>query len=262
MTPTRVLPLEGGCNFRDCGGYATCDGARVRWGRLYRSGLLHGLAHDSLATLGALGLRSVIDLRRNDERALHPNPAFPSHVRRYEWDTGVESSPLGEYAFTGTDAANRARETMLRMYARMPYRLQARFAGVFEALAQAGEGATIVHCTAGKDRTGVAVALVLAVLDVPRADIMADYALTNAAVDLRAQLEQRRSNAAGLASSADRMRQLPADALDAVLTAHPDYLAASLDAIAERHGSVHAYVREELGVSAGTLSQLRNSLLE
>lgn len=262
MTPTRVLPLAGGCNFRDCGGYETLQGARVRWGRLYRSGVLYGLSADATASIEALGLRAVCDLRRNAERARYPNPAFGPLVRRFEWDTGLEASPLQDRDLAGEDAAAQARARMLHMYARMPFALQPRFAGVFEALAHAGEGATVVHCMAGKDRTGVAVALVLATLGVPRELILADYALTNEAVDLRSQIMQRKAAGAGLTSGAEPLLALSQAALDAVLAASPEYLLASFEAIEARHGSVDAYVSDELAVPASTLARLRSTLLE
>jgi protein-tyrosine phosphatase len=257
-----VLPLAGGCNFRDCGGYATLQGARVRWGRLYRSGLMRGLEPEAAAAVAALGLRSVCDLRRNAERARDPNPDFGPQVRRFEWDTGQEASSILEQDFTGEDAAARAQARMLRMYARMPFELQPRFAGVFAAIAHAAGGATIVHCTAGKDRTGVAIALVLSTLGVPREVIVEDYVLTNHAVDLRARLLQREAAGAGLAASAEPLLSLPPAALDAIVAAHPEYLSASFDAIEARHGSVAAYVREELAVPAQAIEQLRATLLE
>lgn len=262
MTPTRVLALAGGCNFRDCGGYETPQGTRVRWGRLYRSGVLQGLSVEAAAAVEALGLRAVCDLRRNDERAHYPNPAFGPHVRRFEWDTGREVSPIRGQDLTGDAAAANARARMLRMYARMPFELQPRFAGVFEALAHAGEGATIVHCMAGKDRTGVAIALVLAALGVPRETILADYTLTNEAVDLLTHIRQRRATGAGLAATAEPLLALPQEALDTMLVAHPDYLLASFEAIEARHGTVHAYLHEELALSTSALDRLRESLLE
>jgi protein-tyrosine phosphatase len=257
-----VLPLAGGCNFRDCGGYETSQGTRVRWGRLYRSGLMHGLEPVATASVKALDVRAVCDLRRNGERERHPNPDFGPHVHRFEWDTGQDRSPIANGNIASDDAAAQARARMLRMYARMPFELRPRFAGVFAAIAQAGNGATIVHCTAGKDRTGVAIALVLATLGVPRDVIVEDYALTNHAVDLRARLLGNKAAGAGLAANADPLLALPSDALDVVMAAHPDYLLASLAAIEARHGSVAAYVRDELAVPDSALDELRASLLE
>lgn len=262
MTPTRVLPLAGSCNFRDCGGYETKHGTRVRWGRLYRSGLMTGLAPQATAQVTELGLRAVCDLRRNAERAMHPNPDFGDRVRRFEWDTMTESSPIRDRAFTGTDAADVAHAAMIEMYEQLPFKLQSRLAGVFAALDHAGDGATIVHCMAGKDRTGVAIALVLAALGVRREAIIEDYVLTNSAVDLRAQLVGRLAAGAGLAATGDSLLALSPTALEAVLAARPEYLAASLQAIEARCGSIAAYLRDELAVPEPTLRQLRESLTE
>jgi len=262
MTPTRVLPLAGSCNFRDCGGYETTHGTRVRWGRLYRSGLMSGLAPQATAQVTALGLRAVCDLRRNAERSMHPNPDFGACVRRFEWDTLTESSPIRDRAFTGTDAAVVAHAAMIEMYEQLPFKLQSRLAGVFAALEHARDGATVVHCMAGKDRTGVAIALVLAALGVRREAIIEDYVLTNSAVDLRTQLLGRRATGAGLATSGDSLLALSPTALEAVLAARPEYLTASLTAIETRCGSIAAYLREDLAVTEPTLQRLHESLTE
>ena len=91
---------------------------------------------------------------------------------------------------------------------------------------------------------------------------MADYVLTNEAVDLRARIVQRRTSGAGLAASAEPLLALPQGALDAVLEARPEYLLASFAAIEARHGTVQDYLRDELCVPAGRLDRLRESLLE
>jgi protein-tyrosine phosphatase len=264
MTPTRVLPLAGGCNFRDCGGYETRHGTRVRWGRLYRSGVMSGLAPAAALQVAALELRAVCDLRRNSERALHPNPDFGERVRRFEWDTATESSPIRSRTF-GDDAAPAAaaaHAAMIRMYEQLPFQLQPRLAGVFTALEHANPGATIVHCMAGKDRTGVAVALVLEALGVGRDTIIEDYVMTNSAVDLRAHIVGRRATGAGLVAPADPMLAMPPAALDAILAARPEYLLASLAAIEARSGSLAGYLQDELAVSARALERLRESLTE
>jgi protein-tyrosine phosphatase len=262
MIPARVLSLEGGCNFRDCGGYETTDGARVRWGRLYRSGVMARLSPAAAARVQALGVRSVCDLRRTAERALHPNPSFGAGVRRFEWDSEQESSPIRDRAFADSDDVASVRAAMLRMYERLPFGLQPRLAGVFAALDHAGEGATIVHCTAGKDRTGVAVALVLESLGVRRDAIVDDYTLTNTAVDLRAQLLGRGGTGAGLAATAEPILALSSTAQDAMLAARPEYIQASLDAIEASHGSVRRYLLDELAIEPAVLDRLRERLLD
>lgn len=261
MTPTRVLPLAGSCNFRDFGGYETTDGARVRWGRLYRSGLMSRLSPAAAAQVQALGVRAVCDLRRTAERMLHPNPSLGAEVRRFEWDTEQESSPIRDRIFAESHDAAAAQAAMRTMYARLPFALQPRLAGVFAALDQAGQGAAIVHCTAGKDRTGVAVALVLESLGVRRDAVVEDYTLTNTAVDLHAQLLGRDGTGAGLAATAESIRALSATAREAMLAARPEYIKASLEAVEVRHGSVHRYLCDELAIAPELLERLRQRLL-
>lgn len=261
MTPVRILPLVGGCNFRDCGGYETTDGAHVRWGRLYRSGLMARLSAAAAAQVQALGVRAVCDLRRTTERALHPNPPFGIEVRRFEWDSEQESSPIRDRAFADSTDVAGVHAAMLAMYQRLPFGLQPRLAGVFAALDHAAEGAAIVHCTAGKDRTGVAVALVLESLGVRREAIVEDYTLTNTAVDLHAQLLGRDVTGAGLTATAEPILALSAVARDAVLDARPEYILASLGAIESRHGSVRQYLLDELALEPAMLERLRQRLL-
>jgi protein-tyrosine phosphatase len=262
MHHSRVLPLAGACNFRDFGGYPTSDGRRVRWRRLFRSGVMTHLHPAAIAEIRQLDVRVVCDLRRTDERQRHPNPEFGAGVQRFEWDTAVETSPIRTPEFARSATIDEARAAMLGMYERIPYVLQPRLAGTFAALAQAGEGAFVVHCSAGKDRTGVAVALVLEALGVPREVVVADYVLTNEAVDLAAQLLGAGGNGVGLAETSAPILALPPIARAAVLDAHASYIVASLDAIEARHGSVAAYVRDELAVPVQTIEQLRATLLE
>ena len=261
MVSVRVLPLEGGCNFRDCGGYETTDGARVRWGRLYRSGVLTRLSPTAAAQVQALGVQAVCDLRRTAERVLHPNPSFGAGVRRFEWDSEQESSPIRDRAFANSHDVAEVHAAMLAMYERLPFGLQPRLAGVFAALDHAEQGAAIVHCTAGKDRTGGAVALVLESLGVRREAIVEDYTLTNTAVDLRAQLLGRDGTGAGLAATAEPLLALSAIAQNAMLAAQPEYILASLRAIEARHGSVRRYLLDELAIEPRLLERLRARLL-
>jgi protein-tyrosine phosphatase len=261
MSLTRVLPLEGGCNFRDFGGYRTSDGRTVRWRRLFRSGVLTHLSAPAVAEVGALGIRTVCDLRRTEERARHPNPPMGPDVQQLAWDTATETSPIRDQAFAAAATIDEARTAMIVMYQRIPFRMQQRLAGAFEALERAGEGGCIVHCSAGKDRTGVAVALILATLGVPQETIVADYLLTNDAVDLAAQLRDPTGTGIGFASTATPIRALTGPAQAAVLDANEQYIRATLDAIATRCGSIEAYLRDELNIDDARTTRLRTRLL-
>lgn len=262
MPVPRVLDLPGSCNLRDFGGYATSDGHRVRSGRLYRSGALSRLTPAAVAALHELGVRAVCDLRRTEERRLHPNPSLGVRCRAFEWETATEISPIRDRGFAESPTVETARAAMIEMYEHLPFRLQPRLAGAFAAILHAGEGATLVHCAAGKDRTGVAVALVLSALGVPRESIVADYVYTNSAVDLEALFcSMRTDEDTGPATDASAIRALSPVARRAVLDAHPSYLAATFASIETRHGSVERYLAEELALGPGVLSDLRRALL-
>ncbi len=177
--PVRVLPLEGVRNFRDLGGYATSDGRRVRWRQLFRSASLGSLTARDHAALDALGLRAVFDLRATDERAREPvrwstgaGPRILQHD--YLLDLGALSRVLPR---ADADVAA-GRGAFAEFYAAMPTRFATAYRALFGALAR-GEAPFAINCSAGKDRTGVGAALVLAALGVPRATIIEDYLLSN-----------------------------------------------------------------------------------
>ena len=258
----RLPPLPSGCNFRDFGGYATGDGRRVRWGRLYRSGTLTQLTDDDRAAVAALGIRAVCDLRRVDERTVHPDPHFGPDVAYLHWDSPFEVSPLRAQSFAQSAGRTAARDAMIAMYARMPVTLVDRVRGMFASLLQGPGAPLILHCAAGKDRTGFAVAMLLSVLGVPRDVIFADYVLTNQAVDLRAQLLGASMEGLGLTTTVALILALPKAAQDAVLAADADYLTASFDAIESGHGSVDEYLVSVLGVDSDARRQLADALLE
>jgi protein-tyrosine phosphatase len=262
MMATHVSALAGSCNLRDVGGISTIDGRRVRRGRLLRSGVLTRLTPSAVRELQALPVRAVCDLRRTEERERHPSPSFGPDVQRFEWDSTVGTSPIREPGFVRSDSVDAARAAMVAMYRRIPFVLQSRLAGAFQALAHARDGATIVHCSAGKDRTGVAVALILDSLGVSRDDVVADYVLTRQAVDLRRELFGDDATGAGLAANAEPFRALPEFALDAVLDARPEYILAALEAVEARHGTVARYLTEELELAPTMLADLRECLLE
>ena len=262
MIDSNVFDLAGSCNLRDVGGASTVDGRRVRRGRLLRSGVLTRLTPAAVRQLRSLPVRAVCDLRRTEERERHPNPSFGPGVRRFEWDSAIGTSPIRDAGFIRSESGAAARGAMEAMYRRIPFVLQSRFAGAFTSLAHARDGATIVHCSAGKDRTGVAIALILESLGVPREHVVADYVLTRHAVDLRRELFGDDATGAGLAANAEPFRALREFALDAVLDARPEYILAALGAVEARHGTVERYLLDELGLAPTLITDLRECLLE
>ena len=242
----RVQPLDGVHNFRDYGGYRAAAGM-LRRGLLFRSGQHADASATDLDRIHALDLRTVVDLRGDAERAAAPcvrHPAFGAEVLFAPGETaGIELAPHEE-AGAGIATAAQARAAMTRLYENMPFRpVLVRSLRLYMAALAEGEGASLVHCLAGKDRTGLAVALVHDLLGVHADDIMADYLLTNTAGDQSARV------AAAAAGIRDRYGAAMDDAAIATLMGvEAAYLDTAFAAIRARHGSVAAYARDVLGV--------------
>lgn len=243
----RVLSLQGVHNIRDYGGYAAAGG-RLRSGLLWRSGQ-HGAATvRDLEQIAALDLRTVIDLRGDAERAVAPclRPAgFAADVLFAPGETAGSELAPHEEAGRGIASADEARAAMRRLYATMPFRavLVGTLRLYLEALATR-DGASLVHCLAGKDRTGLAVALFHALLGVGADDVMADYLLTMTAGDPARRVAD--------AAPAIRARYGPMDdaTIGALMGVEADYLATAFAVIDERYGNVERYTEDVLGVDA------------
>ncbi len=244
----RRIPLSGAVNFRDLGGYATTDGRRLRWGRVFRSDSLAELDDQDLARLEALGLRTVCDLRGEPEREHKPNRPLAASVTTHA--IGFLPHGSDELLAGARDGSIGVVEIETRVqdiYRRFVTEQSAAFARLLALVADADSLPLVYHCTSGRDRTGFATAMLLAALSVPRATIEADYALSN---DYRRDLTFQ-------------VGGVVAPEVMAVLTqAHPSYLSAALATIEAEHGSIERYLSERLGVDNTRLAQLREHLLE
>jgi protein-tyrosine phosphatase len=253
----RVLPLEGIHNFRDYGSYASAHGGRVKPRVLWRSAQ-HVEASDSdLAVLDDLGLATVIDLRGESERAANPcrrSPGFTGAVHTHPGET-AGLAPHMEAAAAALDAQS-AHQALLGYYVQMPHRenLIPALRSYFAAMAEE-DAPSLVHCVAGKDRTGFAVAMLHHVLGVHPDDAMADYLLTNQA----GRIEARIAN--GAAHIRARYGAIDDATIRVLMGVDAAFLAASMEAIAERHGSVDAYLDSVLGVDAAMQDRLRGHYL-
>jgi protein-tyrosine phosphatase len=248
----RVPPLQGGLNFRDIGGYRAQDGRAVRWGKLYRSGSMGRLTQTDYDTLAGLGIKSVCDLRTQEERAAEPN-AWADVAGVNYWCRNYANS-LGElHRVLTSELAKRddARAAMIAIYRRLPFEQAPAYREVFARLGS-GDFPLVFNCTAGKDRTGTLAALVLGALGVPRDTIVEDYALTNIMLD-----RNRFTTAAPQGQS-----RISSEVGAAALEAHPSYIAAAFDSMEEKHGSIEGYLAHELALDASGLAQLREALLE
>ena len=246
MTTARLHPFEAIDNFRDFGGYPTVDGRQVRTGRLYRSAHHARMTKADLKRLAGLGIGAVVDLRRPVERQRQPSlrpQGFEGLVIENDLDAQGEA-PHITFLKTSDLTPDSGRRFMMDTYGRMPFAptYHDLFRRYFETLG-ASDGAVVVHCAAGKDRTGLLVALTHHLLGVGHADMMADYMLTNGAVDLERL-------APSFAKQIETMsgRKPSDDAVVAFMGVEPAYLEAAFAAIDQRHGSVDAYLEQVIGV--------------
>src|SRR5579864_4332616 len=230
----RVLPLEGGRNFRDLGGYASEAGRRVRWGVLFRSGSLAGLTRADWKYLAARGVRALCDFRSTGERDSEPvllpdSPAVSYWARDYTTSFAELRAMLRTNFATG-DAARRA---MIAGYRELPFEQAAAYRQVFAHL-KAGDTPLIFNCSAGKDRAGTAAAVILRALGVPRMTVVEDFILTNDVLDLKSILLKR---------SGTSLAKHPPEVVAAITRADPDYIDSALNSIDERHGSIAGFLR-------------------
>jgi protein-tyrosine phosphatase len=239
---TRRLDWEGCLNARDLGGYETADGRQTRWGAVVRSDSLAALTEAGRAALADYGVRAIIDLRLRSEIDEYPNPyAEPGDHGIAYTNLSVIDPAAGFPPDTYTLAEN---------YLWMLDRFQGFVAEVMAAIADAPEGAVLIHCAAGKDRTGLISALLLALVDVPAATIAEDYALT--AECLRERDEEWLASGPG--ERAER------EALAARFAPTAEVMLGVLEGLTERHGGAEAYLLQA-GVSRADLDRLRDRLL-
>lgn len=251
-THQRVIPLEGGQNFRDLGGYRTSDGHSVKWNVLYRSGAMNDLTLRDYEALRARGIRTVCDFRDTRERAAAP-VKWPANAKPtifaddYEMDSNFRA--LMEPGLTGEQAAT----VMAAGYRDMPFRFAGQYKRMFAQLA-AGNAPLAFNCSAGKDRTGIAAALLLTALGVPYATVTQDYLLSNQYFKPR----QMKADA----QTAAFMKRISPDALKAMMGVDKRYLDAAFDAIRSRPGGLDGYYRNDLGMDDAMKKALRARYLE
>ena len=245
QAPTRSLSFTGATNFRDLGGYTGHGGRAVAWRRIFRSDHLAGLTVQDQALLAELGVARAIDFRGQAESAAyayalpgvayHPLAIEPTVVQR-----AFELQRAG-HQLTAQDAVALMQET----YRGFVRDSAPRFAALFRLLL-ASDVPTVFHCTAGKDRTGFAAALILLTLGVPRDVVMQDYLLTNA-------LYRR---PAGMGS------QAPEEVLAVLWRVQEAFLNTALHSVDADCGGLQAYLVDVLGVDAAAQQELAARYLQ
>jgi protein-tyrosine phosphatase len=244
-SPARHLSLAGASNFRDLGGYPTKDGRTVRWRQIFRSNHLGHLTGDDAAVLRKLGVKSAFDFRGTAERAealcglpeitVHSLPVEPTVVAALR-AIAAGGAPL---------STSHAVEVMRDSYRSYVQQNTPRYRTLFAHLLQ-DSAPLVIHCTAGKDRTGFACALILHTLGVSDEVISEDYLLTN-------RFYRRDPN-----SGSD----LPDDVKQVLGSVQTSFLGAAFEAIDADYGDLETYLQKGLGVGGAERAALTARYLQ
>lgn len=275
----RVLPLEGGRNFRDLGGYATEDGRRVVWGKLYRSGTMAHFTEADYDYLRRLDIAVMCDLRSPEEREYEPTQwqRISPALQYLAWEQpmvearGRKGDDEGGPTLRGlmrqgpvTDP-ELAREAFKHNYRHGAYDFKQQYTAVFDQLAD-GKAPLAFNCSAGKDRTGRIAALLLTALGVPRDVVVADYAMSDDVVDFEQAFTVPSADDGDGDSKQSPFRALMAqwspEARAVVLSSEPAFIEAMFEQIEKDYGSVTVFLERELGVDAAQRARLKELYLE
>jgi protein-tyrosine phosphatase len=259
LDPTRpTIALAGATNFRSLAGLPAAGGRRIRPHALMRADRLAALTDDDWRALAGTGIATVCDLRSDSERAEHPNRVPPQlALRELHCDirNDLRADPALARLLVDDPTARGAERVMIEIYRRFPAYMGGTLATLVDRLLTGG-APLLVHCSAGKDRTGFVIAMLLHALEVPDELIRKDYLASRAwpgADSHRASLEAR-------LGAIIPPHELPA-AVDTVLDVRDVYLDAAMETLRVEFGSVLRYLEAAAGVDARRIDRLRSELL-
>lgn len=256
----RIILLNGGQNFREVGGYPAGKGRKLSRGKLWRSAKLNELTSEDVAAVQSLGIATIADLRRPGEREVSPTPVhLIERVKSLSWDIAVpQDEALATKLFKEDADRDHYFDAMLHMYRHIAQDHAEQLGDLYRVMAD-GELPILIHCAAGKDRTGIAIGLLLDLIGVDRAYILADYARTEQLLDW-----ERLTAAAALGAGIERhwLHRLSPLALEQVCRSDERYLAAAFEEIENAYGSTMEFARQCLGVTDDVLDRLRRHLLQ
>jgi protein-tyrosine phosphatase len=248
------ISIDGTLNFRPVRAYRTPEG-RLKPQSLYRSGEFHGITPAGIDGMRLIGVTTVFDLRSDTEKSQRSSPLLAlSDFRVLGEPHDIRAGDLRSVLLNPLSTAQASADAMRGIYDLLPVQFTPVYKRYFRSVIES-TAPIAIHCAAGKDRTGVGIALLLDLLGVSRDDIMEDYLATNEASDqLKATFRDRNSILG---------RQLIAERLIApVLTADPTYLATMFAAVARDFGDTPTYARDRLGLSEDDVETLKQRLIE
>ncbi len=261
-TPSRVLDLDGGINFRDLGGYKSRNGQRVAWRKLLRCGHMANLSESDQQQLAELGLAHIHDFRRQPEQEQFANcvpvnctPPVTQHTE-YQMTLG-SMGELSEMAAAGELSADGARQLMDRLYRSAVENVKPALSLFLKNLANSREPVIAFHCMAGKDRTGLGAAAILMALEVSEQDIIEDYLLTqvHGATDLIMSYVHDMLAAKDITGISDEI-------IRPYCSVEESYIVNFLDELKANYSDYQDYLLRGLQLDAGEISNLQRIYLE
>lgn len=258
LDPRRHMALESLQNFRDLGGYTTTDGRSTRWRRFARCAGMHALTETDQERMVEYGVGAVIDLRMQREIEKSPNPFAEYDGVAYHhldlWGDRVSDFKSAKSSLTQA-------EKMADLYRTGLVRCEGIIREILGTLADEGDHASVFHCGAGKDRTGLIAALLLGIAGVPYETIAADYALTERYLkDPNRDHENPDPMFIPQEAAARRdpgLQPLPVYMFSCL----PETMLLALAFLDENHGGVEGYVRK-IGLAGEQIDRLRSKFLE
>jgi protein-tyrosine phosphatase len=255
----RNLSFEGAYNFRDMGGYINNEGRKIKWGLLYRSGHLSELTEKDQQFFQRLNIGLICDFRRIDEREIAPSRLPPQNsikVASLPIHTGSRQSFI-EKIQTGKTSRQDMMGVMREIYMNYANNHADAFSDMFANILNSSERAVLIHCSAGKDRTGFATALILSTLGVGKDVIMKDYMLSRQYFPIDIALARATQNYAPDESIMfDPQIMLP------VYEVQPEYLNTSFQEIERQFGTIESYLYHQMGVTKEMANELKERFLE
>ncbi len=255
----RKLPFDGPHNFRELGGYKNEQGQSLKYGMLYRADKLSHLSDDDLAYVKILEIKTVVDFRSDEERLHEPNNISELSQIKTELLTvdvrGAAVNLIREKIANSSATSEDMGELLVNVNREFVEHFTPTFKKLFELLLNPESYPLVFHCTAGKDRTGFAAALILKILGVNQATVMQDYLATNTFThDAMDQILERIDERS--------FGQFNTDALRALFAVQEHYLQNAFNTINKLYGNFDDYVKEGLGLEQTHIEQLKELLLD
>jgi protein-tyrosine phosphatase len=257
----RHIPLDGTPNLRDLGGYQSRCGRKIKHGKLFRSGSLAYLSNSDWSTLNNKNLGIICDFRHDDERkneATRLPDHMPTRIIHLDINAGNHMEFIRQAIEIGSEQHQVIPQLMRdinRMFAMDYTKTYREFLSHVSALTN--EQSLLFHCSAGKDRTGFAAALLMMCLNIDRDTIKQDYMLTSDYYKPEVEIPNIIERWSALdPETHDAYRLAP------MLEVRPEYLDAAFNAIDKHYGSTEAYLDNGLAIDKETIAKLQESLLE